>query len=552
MNISGYLHWIRQASRGYRFRIAANSLIGMLNVGISLLFIALSKHLIDLATGHATGSLTLYASLLIGCIVLRLAASAYMARLNVCTETDLQNHLRQHLFAHLMKSQWTGRETFHTGDVLNRLEEDLHVVTNLLCYTLPSITVTCVQLAGAFFFLLHLDTRLAWIVVFITPLALLFSKAYIRRVRRLTRDIRQNDSQIQAHVQENLQHRTLISTLEYTPQANLTLRTLQARLRRQILYRNNFSLFSRVVMQAGFSAGYITAFLWGINGLSAGTVTFGMMAAFLQLVTQVQRPMAELGRQIPAFVRTSTSIERLAELSALPVEEQGTPVHLTGCVGIRTERLTFAYPDGDRNILDNFSYDFRPGSFTAVFGETGAGKSTLMRLILALLKPGSGRIVFYNDTEEKTVSPRLRCNLAYVPQGNTLISGSIRENLLLGNPHATEQQLNEALHTAAADFVYALPDGLDTHCGELGSGLSEGQAQRIAIARGLLRPGSILLLDEPTSALDDETEQILLERLAHTAQDKTLILITHRETTARLCSHRVTIERNPKKSSFPR
>lgn len=544
MKPTDYLHWLQEASRGYKLRIFINGVIGITNVGISLLFIGISKHLIDIATHHTQGNILLYAMLLIGCTVIRLAASTVSARLNVCTETDMRNQLRQHLFSHLMNSQWTGRETLHTGDVLNRLEEDLYTVTGTLCHTLPAIATTCVQLAGAFFFLLHLDARLAGIIVFITPLALLSSKTYIRRIRRLTRDIRDNESLIQAHIQENLQHRTLISTLEYTSQTNHALHGLQTQLRKQILRRNNFSLFSRAVMQVGFSAGYITAFLWGINGMATGTVTFGMMAAFLQLVTQVQRPMADLGKQIPTLVRTSTSIERLAELTRLPVEAQGTPVWLEGRAGIRAEHLTFTYPGGNREILKDFSHDFRPGSFTAVFGETGAGKSTLMRLILALLKPDSGRIVFYTDKEEAAISPRLRCNLAYVPQGNTLISGTIRDNLLLGNPRATDLQLREALHTAAADFVYSLPEGLNTLCGEWGTGLSEGQAQRIAIARGLLRPGSILLLDEPTSALDDETEQILLNRLSHAAQEKTLILITHRESTAQLCSQRVTIKRN--------
>ena len=192
------------------------------------------------------------------------------------------------------------------------------------------------------------------------------------------------------------------------------------------------------------------------------------------------------------------------------------------------EDVTYAYPDGGRNILEGFSHDFRPGSFTAVIGETGSGKSTLVRLLLGLLTPDRGRITLYGRSGSAEASPLTRCNITYVPQGNTLISGSIRENLLLGNPGATEAQLNEALHTAVADFVFSLPEGLDFRCGETGAGLSEGQAQRIAIARGLLHQGNVLILDEPTSALDRHTGKELMDRLLECSRGKTIIIVTHR------------------------
>jgi ABC-type bacteriocin/lantibiotic exporter with double-glycine peptidase domain len=178
-----------------------------------------------------------------------------------------------------------------------------------------------------------------------------------------------------------------------------------------------------------------------------------------------------------------------------------------------------------------------------VVGETGVGKSTLIRLLLALVKPDKGDVSFYTGKEEAVASPMTRCNIVYVPQGNSLVSGTIRDNLYWGNPQATEEQLREALHTAVADFVYSLPDGLDTPCGEQGTGLSEGQAQRIAIARGLLRPGGVLLLDEPTSSVDKETERLMLERLSAHMQDKTLILVTHREGIAQLCASTLHLKR---------
>lgn len=510
--------------------------MGVLYVGISLFFVYVCKHLIDIATGVSVDALGTYIAWMIGCLLAQLAFSAFRSCLVSRTETALQNELHRRLFVHLMESCWSGREKLHSGDMLNRLEEDVQTVTGALCSTIPSVFITFFQLCGALFFLSRLDIRLTGVLVCIMPVALLFSKSYVRKMRRLSREIRSTDSRIQSHLQENLQHRVLIRTLEYTAQAVRKLGMVQEELWGKVKERTDFSVFSRSMVQVGFMTGYAVAFLWGVFGLQQGTVTFGMMAAFLQLVAQIQRPMVDLSRQIPAFIRIFTSTERLVELEELPQERQGTPVRLEGEVGVRMEQVCYTYPGGSRQVLTDFSHDFPPGSLTAIVGETGVGKSTLLRLVLALLGPDKGRVVFYHGNREVVASPQTRCNLSYVPQGNTLVSGTIRENLRMGNPDATEKEMRQALHLAVADFVFALPDGLDTVCGERGTGLSEGQAQRIAIARGLLRPGSILLLDEPTSSLDSETEQLLLQRLSGQLHGKTLILISHREAIAQLCT----------------
>lgn len=527
--------WLWNASQGYRVPILASILAGTTRIGISLTFVWQCKHLIDIATHQADGNIAIGLASMTGCIVLQLLLSSLVNRLYAHTEISLRNRLRQNLFEHILKSHWSGRETFHSGDMLNRMEEDVRTVTDLLAGSIPSAGITLFQLAGAALFLFCLDHRMAVVILLIMPLALLFSKLYMKRMRHLTREIRATDSRLQSHLQENLQHRTLISTLEYTSMAADMISTLQSGLKRLVMRRNSFSIFSGLMVQAGFALGYLTAFAWGIYGLDTGTVTFGTLTAFLQLVAQVQRPVVELARQIPAFIRALTSVERIDELTSLPLEEQGEPLILKGKVGIRLENVTFAYPDGKRKVIEHFTHDFEPGSLTAVLGETGSGKSTMVRLMLALLRPDGGNITLYDERQSLPASPLTRRNFVYVPQGNTLVSGTLRDNLLLGNPEATDAQMWKALHMAAADFVHELPQGLGTPCGEMGTGLSEGQAQRIAIARGLLRPGNIVLLDEPTSSLDSDTEQTLLERLSHTIQGKTLIIITHQMQTARLC-----------------
>lgn len=531
-------------SCGYRKYLLAHVLTGMIRILLSLGFIAVSKQIVDIATHHTEGQLSTGISLLVACMLLQLLLSGLTNRLHVSVSISLANHLRNRLFSHVLRSRWHGREKLHSGDVLNRMQKDVDVIVGLLCSSFPAFFITLFQLAGASLYLLLLDARLAAVLLCIMPVVLLASKLYLRRMRRLTSEIRTADSKVQSHLQENLQHRTLIAALERTPQVLSTLQFLQTDLKGLVMQRNSLSIYSGFMVQLGFSAGYVTAFSWGIYGLHSGAVTFGMLTAFLQLVSQVQRPVVDLSRQIPAFIHAITSLERIEELSSLPLEEQGRPVLLPAPIGIRIQGLSFAYPDSRRTILHGFSHDFTPGSLTAVLGETGSGKSTLIRLILALLQPDEGIITLYSQGQQTTASPLTRGNFVYVPQGNTLISGTIRSNLLLGNPHATDRQLTEALYTAAAEFVGQLPQGLNTPCGEGGSGLSEGQSQRIAIARGLLRPGAVLLLDEPTSSLDAATEQLLLQRLSHSLQGKTLLVITHQESTARLCQ---SVLRIPKK-----
>ncbi|MCE8588940.1 ABC transporter ATP-binding protein/permease [Bacteroides fragilis] len=538
------ISWLWGTSNGIRSHIVLSSISGMGYVCASLAFVWVSKRLVDIATFKAGGGLWSYAALMGCCIVVQLFCSAIDSRIDLLNSVRLKNTLRHRLFARIMESPLTDKKQLHTGEMLNRMEEDTRIVTDVLCTALPSVIGIVVQLVAAFCFLAVLNLSLTWMLVGIMPVALLLSKIYLRRIRHFTGEIRSTEEHIQSYVQEGLQHRTLIRCLEHIPHTTTALSGMQTTLYQQVMRRTNFTLFSRTVVQAGFAIGYATTFLWSIQGLFSGTVTFGMMTAFLQLVAQVQRPVVELSRYIPSFLQSVTSVERLEELDALPPEKQGKPILLPGSVGVRLEEVSFSYPDGSHKVINNFTYNFTPGSFTALVGETGAGKSTLIRLILALFTPEKGYITLYNDTEEVAASTLSRCNLVYVPQGNTLLSGTIRENLLLGNPHATEAELKEVLYAAVAEFVFDLKDRFDTHLGEGGAGLSEGQAQRLAIARGLLRPGGILLLDEPTSSLDGKTERTLLKRLATRMTGKTVILITHRNQAASSYAATITIERN--------
>ena len=528
--------WLWATSCGHRLGILGAGLAGVSRVVVSLFFIYVCKGLIDNVTGEESGGLGVLVAMMIACLIVRPVLSMVSERLCRKNEAGLTNQLRQNLFDHLMTSAWDGREARHSGDILNRVIDDVPNVANVLCRGIPAVMITACQLVGALYILFRMDVRLALVLLLIMPVALILSKSYVRKMRSLNRGIRSKESDVQEHIQESVQNRLLIRSLEYTPNSVSKLDSLQSGLLSDVMNYTDFALFSRLVIQVGFAAGYATAFLWGIFGIKSGDVTFGTMTAFLQLVAQVQNPMIELSRQIPAFIRVTTAAERLAELSDSPLEQDVVRTELRGGVGISIRHVTYSYPGG-RGIFNDFSCDFAPGSMTAIVGETGIGKTTLLRLILALITPDSGEVIFYDEIgEEAKASPSTRCNLSYVPQGNTLFSGTVRDNLRMGNPDATDDEYVRALHAAAADFVMELPDGLDTKCGEHGIGLSEGQAQRIAIARGLLRPGGVLLLDEPSSSLDEETERVLLERLSRQVKGKTLIVITHREEIASICT----------------
>ena len=479
-----YLRWLYVNSKGVRPAIALNVILGAVSVGCSLTFIYLCKRLVDAATGGATmGELTL--PILAVCLfqLLRIGINALNSKFENIAYARLNFSIRRRLFSNLLLSRWQGKEKMHSGDALNRLFTDVDTVTKAVTQEIPSITVTVIRLVAAVVFMALLDYRLAGIILAVSVLLLFAGKFFFRRLRSLTRSIRDTESAVQSHIQESIQNRTLLLSMEGEGSARKDLESLQDEEYGQIMQRTNFNIWSRAAIGLTFAGGYLLCFLWGVSGISSGVITFGVMTAFLQLVGQIQHPLVNLTRELPSLIYATTSIDRLSELDDAELEEGGESIKISAPAGLLVKDLVFRYPDGDKNVLDGFSYDFKPGSKTAVVGETGIGKSTLIRLILSLLRPNSGSIAIYGaDGDKAACSPQTRINFSLVPQGNSLLDGTIRDNLLLGDPDATEEQMWRALEIAAAGFVKELPDGLFTRCGEKGAGLSEGQAQRIAIA----------------------------------------------------------------------
>ena len=532
--------WLWRVLRGNRLQTVLNAVIGLLGVVVSLLMVWAMQRTIDMASGYRSGSVYWGVAVMGGLILCEFALSISRVWIRNILGVKAQNVMQQQMLDRLLRAEWRGRETRHSGDVMNRLEQDVRTVVTFITETLPNTVSTLVMFVGAFFYLLQMDTWLAIITVAILPLFLAVSRFYVSQMRKFSRRVRNSDSEIQSLMTEAVQHRMLLKTLEAGDRVVERLGEQQTELRQHVRRRTQFSIASNLFVNGGFSLGYLVAFLWGAVRLSAKTITFGQMTAFLQLVYRIQGPARDLTRLAPAFVHVFTAAERLMELEEVPEEQQGEGIRMEPPCGVRLTNVCYTYDEGTAPVLDHLSFDFRPGTCTAILGETGAGKTTLVRLVLALLQPSEGTVEIYGKRGER-ISPLHRCNFVYVPQGNTLLSGSVRDNLLLARPDATDADLLRVLHNACADFVDTLPQGLDTILSEVGGGLSEGQAQRIAIARALLRDRPVMIFDEATSALDGDTERQLLQNILADHR-KTVLFITHRPAVVDYCNQVLRVE----------
>jgi ABC-type multidrug transport system fused ATPase/permease subunit len=552
-----YVSWLWRGTKGFRVNIITRILAGIGRVACGLLMIWLSKRFIDetIRTGSqddVVRMILLLVLTVVGTIVLRLLYFYMTASATV----KMTNALRLFYFGTLFKRSLFDGHELHSGDVSSRLSKDIETVSTFVIDTLPQMAVTGIQLVGAFLLMRWFDARLAWALLLLTPVMVVVGKLISRKLRNMTLEIRECESRIQMQVQEGVEYNAVLRSLESEKWVVERLGLKQDKLVNDVMRRTRFTTVARFAIGSAFGLGYLLAFVWGGLGLRDGSITFGVMTSFLQLVGQIQHPILTLLGLVPQLVHSTASIDRLDELekdangtlgesrSGMLSEIRAEKLSgMRGRLGLRLDNVSFGYSGGDREVICGFSHDFKPGSKNAVMGETGKGKTTLFRLLLGFIKPDMGRMVLYSEGENvagmESVSEATRSNFVYVPQGNTLMNGSVRYNLQLAKPDATEDEMQRVLHIACAEFVNELPKGLDCEIGERGHGLSEGQAQRIAIARGLLRPGNILLLDEISSSLDEATESELYHRLFEAFPEKTMIFVTHRTAVCEMCDETV-------------
>lgn len=533
--------WMFTYIRRYRAVVFIHILIGILGTVMSLLSSVAMKQLIDVVTGFETGGIwaaaAYMAGLLIGSVLMQGAASRIAAIINI----RVQNGIQAEVYDRMLRTDWESVEKFRSGDLLNRLNGDVSSVAGGVTSFLPSFVSGTVQFIGSFIIILCYDPIMALIALIGAPLSVICSRALVRRMREYNKRMKSISSEVMSFHDDSFRNLTSIKAFGVMDVFRDRMLSMQEKYRGAFLDYNRFSVTASIVMSLVgllISAG---CFGWGVYRLWTNAISYGTMTMFLQLTNMLRTAFTAIIGLVPTAISITTSAGRLMAVVELD-EEPGArenAIENPGDCTVTLNDVSFAYQDGE-SVLEHVSFSAGPGEIVGLTGPSGEGKTTMIRLMLGLIHPKEGSAILTDgEGVEHTVSAATRSAFSYVPQGNTIFAGTIADNLRMVCPEATDAELIAALKTACAwDFVEKLPDGIYSSTGELGHGLSEGQAQRIAVARALLRRAPILLLDEATSALDEDTERRMLRNLMESGAVRTCILITHRPNTARICNRR--------------
>lgn len=536
-----YSKWIFDYTKPYIPQLALLMIFDLVSTLMSVGMAIIGKELIDRASG---GNLSELGSIVVMYVIVILVGQGLgivSSLVSVVVYEKFGFGIRKKVYRRILDTTWLDISKYHTGDLMTRLTSDVGSVSDGISVTIPTILRLLVELIVTFITLAYYDLRLALFALMVAPIAMLASLWLGRKLKYLTVKVQETESKYRSFMQESLANILIEKSfcLEDYSEDRLT------KLRDERIYwvfkRNRTNMFASAAMGLSFQLGYIVAFVWGAICIANKTITYGTMTVFLQLVNRIQAPIISLAQLVPKLIYMMASAGRIIELQQLPREEYTGESIYPEHIGVRIKDVTFGYTE--ENVLEDASIEFKPGEFTAIVGKSGIGKTTLVRLIMAFTKNMKGDISFYNEKgESMNASPDARNFIAYVPQGNTLFSGTIRENILMGRKDATEEEIMTALESAAAtDFIKELPDGIDTVIGEKGVGISEGQAQRISIARALVRKAPVLILDEATSSLDESTELSVLEGIRNWTPTPTCLLITHRRSVLQYCDKEVQI-----------
>lgn len=535
-----YARWLMQYAKPYAGKIALMMCFNLLSTLVSLYMVTLSKKIIDHATvGDSFVALIVgYLVLVIGLQVVTVVASLMSTML----AERFSFGIRKQVYEKIINSHWGDVKRYHTGDLMTRLTSDAGNIADGIISTIPSIIQLFIELLLVFFTLFSYSPILAIFALLVAPVAAISSWWFGRKLKKLQIKVQESEAAYRSFLQESLANLLIVKAFANEDYSAERLTQLREERFHWVFKRTKMGMVSQTAMSMSFQIGYIAAFAYGALQISRKAITYGTMSVFLTLVNRVQSPVLSLAQQIPKVVSILASAGRVIEIQNIPLEEKKQEQITVESVGVDIQNLTFGYTD--ETVLDNISLHINPGEFVAIIGASGIGKTTLIRIIMSFMSNIKGNVTFFNENgEQEKANAATRNFVAYVPQGNTLFSGTVRENIRMGNLDATEEEMLDALKLAAGyDFVMGLPNGLDTVIGERGHGLSEGQAQRIAIARAFVRKSPFLILDEATSALDEVTEQGVIKGLQQLRPKPTCLIITHRKSILEYCDREITIE----------
>lgn len=537
---SGYIKWLVKYSIPYLPQIG---LIFVMNIVCSLISAQLavvSKNIIDSAIG---GNLVLKAiGIYVVMILIDMVFTAAVSFVSVILEEKFSFGIRKNLYEKIIESNWVDIKKYHSGDMMTRMTSDAGNISNGIIYTIPNIFRLIIEVLIMFFVLYYYEPALALLSLIIAPVAALTCFVLGRKLKRLQVKVLESEAAYRSFLQESISNLLIVKA--FCNEAHSVRKLIKLREERFYWVRKkaNMGIVSSNIMSLSFQIGYIAALSVGAYKVADGSITYGTMALFLTMVSRIQSPIMQLAEYIPKVVSVFASTGRVMELQNIERENYETEEIVQENIGVEVNNVTFGYTD-DETVLEDIFMNVKPGEFVAIIGESGMGKTTLIRLMLAFLEGNNGMIQFYNKQEQRvTANAGARRFMSYVPQGNTLFSGTIRENILMGKEDASEEEIWQALKVAAAEgFVNELPDGINTVIGEKGYGISEGQAQRIAIARAVVKKAPFLILDEATSSLDEKTELAVLEGIRKLNPKPTCLLITHRRSVLNYCDREVKI-----------
>ncbi len=538
------LKWIIGNSRPVIPFLLISTLISAAASGCMVLLTYIGKQVVDIATGSLFGEFWSKVALLAILVVMELILQIAYSRLSIIISGKMEMSIKNSIFAKLLRKDISSVYKYHSGELLNRMTADVHVITNAFTSIVPAVVSLVTRLIGAFAMLFWLDASFAVIYLVFGPVFLVVTRIYSTKMKSLHKLCQESDGSIKAFIQEAIANILVIKAFNMEKPVSEEAYKLQLTNYKHKVKRNTISIIANTFVFIAFTFGYYLALGWGAYKLSKGIITVGTLTAMLQLVSQVQTPFKNLSGIIPQYYQAIASTERILELEKLKEDTDGIDKEVLFDLYAKTEKIVFdniTFSYDERNIvIKDFSYEIKVGEFVAVCGMSGIGKSTLLKLLLGVIKPEQGRIyLVLKDGKQIDIDDKTRALFSYVPQGNMILSGTIGDNIRFFNKELTDEEIINACRLARIEQLIAeLPQGLDTIIGEHGIGLSEGQVQRIAIARALISEAPVILLDEATSALDEKTEKEFLEGLK-TIKYKTCVIVSHKQATMDVCDKKI-------------